>query len=117
MVAATVEALLGNYWGTATLVSGAVQGVGVELAFASSPGAASDRPSRCSAGSSPRSSRASSSCSLLLRRLDPRVPIVYIGSFAVSGALVAGLGGWALTRALARTGALSAFPAGREHRG
>ena len=43
--------------------------------------------------------------------------LVYIGSFAVSGAVIAGLGGWALVRALARTGALSAFPAGREHRG
>ncbi len=118
MVAATVEALLGNYWGITTLVSGAVQGVGVELAFAL----------------------------FAWRRFGPAVAVlggvlaavlegiveqflyygdtwtmpyrlVYIGSFAVSGAVVAGLGGWALTRALARTGALSAFPAGREHRG
>jgi energy-coupling factor transport system substrate-specific component len=28
--------------------------------------------------------------------------------------VIAGAGGWALTRALARAGALNAFPAGRE---
>jgi len=32
----------------------------------------------------------------------------------LSGAIVAGLGGWALTRALAVTGAIDALPAGRE---
>ena len=32
----------------------------------------------------------------------------------LSGAVVAGLGGWALTRALAATGAIDALPAGRE---
>jgi len=31
-----------------------------------------------------------------------------------SAAIIAGLGGWLLVRALARTGVLSAFPAGRE---
>jgi energy-coupling factor transport system substrate-specific component len=34
----------------------------------------------------------------------------------VSGALIAGVGGWFLVRALARTGALNAFPPGQEVR-
>jgi energy-coupling factor transport system substrate-specific component len=34
----------------------------------------------------------------------------------VSGAVVAGLLGWLLVRGLARTGALAAFPPGREAR-
>jgi energy-coupling factor transport system substrate-specific component len=38
----------------------------------------------------------------------------YIGITVVSAAIVAGAGGWALTRALAQTGALDRFPAGRE---
>jgi energy-coupling factor transport system substrate-specific component len=32
----------------------------------------------------------------------------------LSGAVVAGVGGWALTRALAATGAIDALPAGQE---
>jgi energy-coupling factor transport system substrate-specific component len=42
--------------------------------------------------------------------------LVYLGAMAVSGAVLAGLVGWLLVRALARAGALSAFPAGQEHR-
>jgi energy-coupling factor transport system substrate-specific component len=118
MVAATVEALLGNYWGITTLVSGAIQGVGVEIAVAL----------------------------FVWRRFGPPVAVLggilagvleglfeqfyrydgtwdlgwrlfYVGTFAVSGAVVAGLGGWLLVRGLARSGALGAFAAGREHHG
>jgi energy-coupling factor transport system permease protein len=45
-----------------------------------------------------------------------RDKLVYLGAMAVSGAVLAGLVGWLLVRALARAGALSAFPAGQEHR-
>jgi energy-coupling factor transport system substrate-specific component len=38
----------------------------------------------------------------------------YLLLFMVSGAVVAGLGGWVLSRAIARTGAIDALPAGRE---
>ncbi|PRY16913.1 ECF transporter S component [Kineococcus rhizosphaerae] len=118
LVAASVEALLGNQWATSVLISGAIQGLGVEIAVAL----------------------------FAWRRFGPGVAVlggvlaavlegvyelfayyagewtlpfqaVYVGCFVVSGAVVAGLGGWALVRALARTGALSAFAAGREHRG
>lgn len=40
--------------------------------------------------------------------------LVHLGFFALSGAVVAGLGGWALTRALARAGVLDSFGPGRE---
>ena len=40
--------------------------------------------------------------------------LAYLGFFALSGAVVAGLGSWLLVRALARAGVLDAFPAGRE---
>ena len=39
-----------------------------------------------------------------------------IGAMSVSGAVLAGVLGWLLVRALARAGALSAFPPGQEHR-
>ena len=41
--------------------------------------------------------------------------LVYLAFFVVSGALVAGVGGWALVRALASTGALDAFGPGRDY--
>jgi energy-coupling factor transport system substrate-specific component len=41
---------------------------------------------------------------------------VYLGCGMVSGAVIAGVGGWLLVRALARTGALNAFPPGQEVR-
>jgi energy-coupling factor transport system substrate-specific component len=41
--------------------------------------------------------------------------LAYMGFFAISGIVIAGLGGWALTRALARAGVLDAFGPGREH--
>ena len=40
--------------------------------------------------------------------------LVYLGSYALSGAVIAGVGGWLITRALARAGALNALPPGRE---
>ena len=40
----------------------------------------------------------------------------YLLCGVVSGAVVAGFGGWALVRYLARAGALNAFPAGQEVR-
>lgn len=116
LVAANVEYLLGNQWGTTVLVSGLLQGLGVEIALAI----------------------------FLFRRFGPAVAalggalaalletgyeyfaydyattfgaggtLLYVGTFMLSGALVAGLLGWALVRALAGTGALSAFAAGRE---
>ena len=118
LVAATVEALLGSHWGFSTLVSGAIQGVGVEIAVAL----------------------------FVWRRFGPAVAVlggvlaallegvyelhayyagtwsfgfqvVYVACFVVSGAVVAGLGGWQVVRGLARTGALGAFAAGREHHG
>lgn len=116
LMAANVEFLLGNKWGASTLIAGALQGLGVEIVLGL----------------------------LLFRRFGPWVAalaavaaaaletayeygaydyattfgaggtLVYLLTFALSGALVAGLGGWLLVRALARTGALAAFPPGRE---
>lgn len=45
---------------------------------------------------------------------DMGYKLAYMGFFAVSGAVIAGIGGWALTTGLAKAGVLDAFPAGRE---
>ena len=41
--------------------------------------------------------------------------LVALGCAVVSCIAISGVGGWALVRAMAATGALNAFPAGREH--
>ena len=45
---------------------------------------------------------------------DMDYKLAHLGFFVVSGVVVAGLGGYALVRALARAGVLDAFGAGRE---
>ena len=41
--------------------------------------------------------------------------LLALGFAVVSGVLIGGVGGWAVTRALAAAGALDSFPPGREH--
>ncbi|NYI42225.1 ECF transporter S component [Demequina lutea] len=115
VIAASVELFLGNQWGVAVLLSGTLQALGVELVLAM----------------------------LLWRRFGVVIAalggllsaameitgyewwsyvagyswtwkLVYLACGMVSGGLIAGVGGWALVRALARSGALNAFPAGQE---
>ncbi|WP_405374024.1 MULTISPECIES: ECF transporter S component [unclassified Microbacterium] len=117
VVAAVVSMLLGNVWGVSTLLSGLVQGLGAELIFAvflyrrfgiaiaalAGVGAAvAAWGFELFYGTSPN----------ILKTLEFNV--IYLVSVAVSGAVLAGVLGWLLVRALAKTGALSRFAAGRE---
>lgn len=114
VIASVVSTGLGSQWGMGTLWIGLLQGLGAELVFAA----------------------------LLYRRFGPIIAIlaglgagigswlysfltgdiaktvtyniVYATSSALSGAVIAGLGGWLLVRALASTGVLSRFGAGRQ---
>ena len=43
------------------------------------------------------------------------IKLVALGCAVGSCIAISGLGGWLLVRAMAATGALNAFPAGREH--
>ncbi|MGD7733983.1 ECF transporter S component [Propionibacteriaceae bacterium G57] len=116
LIAAAVSATLGNQWGITTLYSGLAQGIGAELIF----------------------------LAFLYRRFSIEVAVlagigagvgawvfefffsnrakgalfnsIYLGSLALSGAVLAGLLGWVLVKALAGTGALDRFAAGREAR-
>lgn len=115
MIAASIEALLGNQWGLSVLASGAIQGLGVELALAVfvwrrfGPAVAVLGGVLAAVGESVYEWYAYYPDWHLAYRL------AYLGLFAVSGAVIAGLGGWLIVRALASTGALDAFGAGREH--
>ncbi|MDQ0642968.1 ECF transporter S component [Microbacterium murale] len=117
VVAAIVSMLIGNVWGVSTVLSGLVQGLGAELIFAlflyrrfglgvaalAGVGAAvAAWVFELFYGSSPN----------ILKSLEFNT--IYLVCVAVSGAILAGVVGWLLVRALAKTGALSRFAAGRE---
>jgi len=119
LVAAIVSMMIGNVWGVSTVLSGLVQGLGAELIFAiflyrrfglgvaalaGMGAAAAAWVFELFYGSSPN----------ILKSLEFNA--IYLGAVVVSGAILAGVVGWMLVRALAATGALSRFAAGREAR-
>ncbi len=113
LLAAVISALVGNQWGPLTIVSGLVQGIGAELVFALFLYASFRLPVAMLAGAG-----AGLACGINDRinwyaGADGLFTTVYIASTTVSGAVVAGLGGWAIVRGLAATGALNRFAAGR----
>ncbi len=114
-LAAIVSALLGNAWGATVIPQGLVQGLGAELVFAALRYRSFKLPVAVAAGALTGLSAAifdffawNSETALWSYRIP------YALLTVVSGALLAGLGSWALVRALARTGVLDRFGAGRD---
>jgi energy-coupling factor transport system substrate-specific component len=96
LVAASVEPLLGGQWGVSTLGSGVCQGLAVV------------------GGILAGIFEAPYEWRLYFREWSAGYAGLYAVTLAVSGALLAGVLGWALVRGLARTGALAPFAAGRD---
>jgi len=119
VIASVVSMLIGNVWGISTVFEGFVQGVGAELVFALFLYARFTLPVSMLAGAV-----AGVGSWVFELFYGPAANIqkslefnlIYLGTILVSGALLAGLVGWLLVRALAATGALSRFAAGREAR-
>ncbi len=117
LVAANVELFLGNKWGAAVLLSGLLQGLGVELALALF------RYRRFGIVVAVLGGVLAAVFEIVFYEWHSYVAeystawkAIYLGAGMVSGAVIAGVGGWALVRGLARTGALNAFPPGQEVR-
>lgn len=117
LIAANIELFLGNRWGAAVLLSGALQGLGVEIVFALMVWR------RFGVFTAVLGGIVSAILEIVGYEWWSYVAgyswpwrIVYLICGMISGALVAGVGGWALVRALARAGALNAFPPGQEVR-
>ena len=117
LVAANVELFLGNKWGVAVLLSGLLQGLGVELVLAAV------RWRRFGPVVAALGGALAAALEIVLYEWWSYVPDysplwkgLYLLFGVISGALVAGLLGWLLVRALARSGALNAFPPGQEVR-
>ncbi len=114
LVAATVSALVGTQWGPLTLVSGLVQGLGAELVFAIFLYANYRVYVAVLAGAGAGLAMGINDSILWYAGTGADFKTIYIVCAVIGGALVAGLLSWVVVRALARTGALSRFAAGRE---
>jgi energy-coupling factor transport system substrate-specific component len=113
LVAATISALIGNQWGFATVWYGLLEGLGAEVVFALLLFRRWGLGAALTAGAG---------AGVVVGLLDsilyyPAFPAgykaAYVGLTVISGIVIAGLGAWALTRALAKTGALAPLASGR----
>ena len=113
LVAAVLSALVGNQWGFSTVWYGLIEGLGAEVVFAVLLYRRFGLPTAMVAGAV--DGAVISLCDLLLSYPTTSVgwKVGYVVCLAVSGALIAGVGGWALTRALAATGVLAPLASGR----
>ncbi len=116
VIAALVSMLPGTEWGATVLVSGIVQGLGTELVFALFGYRFFGLLAAVLAGAMAGPFAAAYESTTWIQDWSLNWKLAYAGVLAFSGAVVAGLGGWALTRALAGAGALNAFPPGQEAR-
>ncbi|MBA3265465.1 MAG: ECF transporter S component [Nocardioidaceae bacterium] len=114
VLAAVVSTQLGTEWGWTTVISGVVQGAGAELAFAIFLFRRFTWPVAALSGALAAVGGFCYEWFTWLPGFDLEYKLGYLGAFVISGALVAGIGGWVLTAALARTGAIDALPAGQE---
>jgi energy-coupling factor transport system substrate-specific component len=114
VVAAALSALLGAQWGLTTILYGLLQGVAGEAPYAATGYRSNKLPIALISGM--LAGAAAGYLDIVLYyptwKVSWRVDQVAIA--AASGLVIAGLGGWLLTRALAETGVLDRFPAGRE---
>lgn len=114
LVAATVSMGLGSQWAVETLYSGLAQGIGAEIVFALLA------YRRFNVWVVAAASALSFACEWALElflygHLDKGVlyNAIYLVCGALSGIVLAGVLAWALTNALAKTGALDRFASGR----
>jgi energy-coupling factor transport system substrate-specific component len=113
-VAALASVLFGAQWGLLTLVYGLMQGGAAEVIFGLGLYRRWGLPAALLAGAAAGAAAVLLDLALFYPDWAAGFQVLYAVLVIPSSAVIAGLGGWLLVRALARTGVLSAFPAGRE---
>lgn len=117
IAASAVSALVpgGTEWGMSVLVSGFWQGLGAELVLAVFLYRRFSLPVAALAGAVAGAFESVYEWFAYYEGVfSASDRLAHLGFFALSGAVVAGGGGWLLTRALARAGVLDAFGPGRD---
>lgn len=115
-LSAATSVVLGSPYGVDALVSGAIQGGGAELAFALGLYRSWNLPFAMLAGA--LAGLAAAVHDVIVYYPDTGLDywLVYGAAAVVSGIVIAGIGSWLLLRALAASGVLGDFAAGREQR-
>lgn len=116
LVAASLSAVIGNQWGFATVWYGLLEGLGAEVVLALVLYRSFRLPVALAAGAGAGVVVGVLDTTVYYPDLVPGVQLAYIACAVVSGVVIAGLGSWALTRALARTGVLAPLASGRDGR-
>ncbi|MCK5892268.1 MAG: ECF transporter S component [Aeromicrobium sp.] len=117
IAAAAVSGLVpgGTEWGMSVLVSGFWQGLGAELVVALLLYRRFGLPVAVLMGAAAGAIESVYEWFAFYDGVfDTGDRLAHLGFFALSGAVVAGVGGWLLTQALARAGVLDSFGPGRE---
>jgi energy-coupling factor transport system permease protein len=114
IVAAVVSMAIGTQWGWETLYSGLVQGLGAEIVLAVFLYSNWRVGVAVLAGVGAGVGLLAYELLGWAAAMDSAFKVTYAASVLLSGATIAGLGSWALARALARTGVLNRFAAGKE---
>jgi energy-coupling factor transport system permease protein len=114
LVAAVVSTLLGSPWGLLTILYGLFQGLAGEFGFALTAYRSWRLPTAVLSGA--LAGGAAVLLDLITAYADWSTgwKLAYTAIVVASAAVIAGVGSWALTQALARTGVLDRFPSGRE---
>jgi energy-coupling factor transport system substrate-specific component len=112
-VAGGIEALTGGLWGFTSLYYGIVEGLGVELVLALLLYRRFGPLAALAAGAGGGVALSLLDLTFYFTDYPPGQKVAYVVLSVLSCAVIAGLGGWALTRALAATGALGPLASGR----
>jgi energy-coupling factor transport system permease protein len=116
LVASIVSAFLGTAWGLQVVLYGLVEGAAPELVFAFLLYRSWKLPAALAAGAAAGVAAALLDLALYYTNWSAGWKVSYTLLLAASSLVVAGFGSWLLVRALARTGVLSPFAAGRDQR-
>jgi energy-coupling factor transport system permease protein len=116
VLAAAVSALLGATWGVQVVWYGLLQGLAPEMVFLATRYRRFGLPVALIAAAAAGLTAASLDWFYYYRPWTTGWLVTYYAVLTASSVVIAGFGSWALTRSLAGTGALDAFPSGRERR-
>ena len=114
MVAAIVSALFGSAWGLDVVISGFLQGVGAELVFAATLYRSWRLPVALLAGAGAAIGEFAHDVVVWFPDYPAEFKVALAAWMIVSGMVLAGIGSWALMRAMLPTGVLDGLAAGRE---
>jgi energy-coupling factor transport system permease protein len=112
-VAGAIESLTGGLWGFTSLYYGIVEGLGVELVLALLLYRRFGPLAAIAAGAGGGVALSLLDLTFYFTDYPPGQKLAYVILSVLSCAVIAGLGGWVLTRALAATGALGPLASGR----